>query len=268
MDDFRIERVTEKIYRIVMQYVCCYLIIGKNEAALIDTGWGYGNLKEVVQSLTSLPVKVLLTHGHADHIGGVSQFSDVYLHLSDHEIAIHNNAVATRQQIFEKLNLSVSSSDEWQAEFQSSYHSLANDYNLGGVTIIPVHVPGHTKGSVAFILAEERIAIFGDACSHPTLLTLEESTTVETHYHALLNLKRYEKAFDAVLVSHETFEIDKIVLSNSLMLAENILKGIDKKIPIVIHETKAVAAREKEEWLPRQKELIGSILYREGKIYN
>lgn len=67
---FEVEKVTERIYRIIMPYVCVYLIIGNDRAILIDAGFGYGDLKAVVESITDLPVTLLLSHAHTDHIGG------------------------------------------------------------------------------------------------------------------------------------------------------------------------------------------------------
>ena len=46
------------------------LIIGNEKALLIDTGYGYGNLREAVARLTDLPLIVANTHGHFDHVGG------------------------------------------------------------------------------------------------------------------------------------------------------------------------------------------------------
>ena len=37
--------------------VRCFLVEGKEEAMLVDTGFGTGDLKAFVQTLTSLPVK-------------------------------------------------------------------------------------------------------------------------------------------------------------------------------------------------------------------
>ena len=46
------------------------LILGKTRALLIDTGYGYGDLKSMVRSLTDLPLRVVNTHCHIDHAGG------------------------------------------------------------------------------------------------------------------------------------------------------------------------------------------------------
>ena len=41
---------------------------------LIDTGYGYGNLKQVVKSITDKPLYIVNTHGHVDHTSGNAQF--------------------------------------------------------------------------------------------------------------------------------------------------------------------------------------------------
>ena len=57
--------------------VYMYLLEGTREALLIDTGYGSFSLKKAVHELTALPVTVLLTHGHLDHIGGSAEFEHV-----------------------------------------------------------------------------------------------------------------------------------------------------------------------------------------------
>ena len=46
-----------------------YLVEGSERALLIDGLVGVGSLKAFVRELTSLPVKIALTHGHIDHNG-------------------------------------------------------------------------------------------------------------------------------------------------------------------------------------------------------
>ena len=47
----------------------CYLLCGTKRAILIDTGLGVSNIREVIDGLTKLPVTVITTHVHWDHIG-------------------------------------------------------------------------------------------------------------------------------------------------------------------------------------------------------
>ena len=60
------------------QQVLCYLIVGNKRALLFDSGLGMGRLGEIVRRLTSLPVVVLNSHTHFDHVGGNHEFSTVY----------------------------------------------------------------------------------------------------------------------------------------------------------------------------------------------
>ena len=64
----------------------CYLLCGTEKAVLIDTGLGVDNIKRMVDSLTSLPVMVITTHIHWDHIGRHKYFKDIAVHEKEKEI--------------------------------------------------------------------------------------------------------------------------------------------------------------------------------------
>ena len=71
MPIFTSERVSSHLTRIITPCgVCMYLAEGTERAALLDTGFGFGELKGYVDSLTPMPYVVLLSHGHMDHAGG------------------------------------------------------------------------------------------------------------------------------------------------------------------------------------------------------
>src|SRR5262252_4950755 len=55
-----------------------YLIVGDQKALLFDTGMGIGNLRQTTDELTSLPIVVLNSHTHNDHVGDNWQFATIY----------------------------------------------------------------------------------------------------------------------------------------------------------------------------------------------
>ncbi len=55
-----------------------YLIVGQKRALLFDTGMGISDIKKVTAELTKLPIVVLNSHTHDDHVGGNWQFDTVY----------------------------------------------------------------------------------------------------------------------------------------------------------------------------------------------
>ena len=47
-----------------------YLVVGEEKALVIDTMIGWEDVNEVVKGITTLPIMVVNTHGHCDHIYG------------------------------------------------------------------------------------------------------------------------------------------------------------------------------------------------------
>ena len=45
----------------------------------IDTGIGIWNIKEITDTLTSLPIKGITTHAHFHDVGNHGSFKDIYL---------------------------------------------------------------------------------------------------------------------------------------------------------------------------------------------
>jgi glyoxylase-like metal-dependent hydrolase (beta-lactamase superfamily II) len=62
-----------------------YLLIGDERAALIDTGLGIDHMRRMTDQLTDLPIMVLTTHVHADHIGSHGQYEEIYVHEAEED---------------------------------------------------------------------------------------------------------------------------------------------------------------------------------------
>ena len=71
MDYFINIKINDHIYQIKDRMgVLMTLIIGKEQAMLIDTGYGIYNIYDHIRSITSLPLIVVNSHGHMDHCCG------------------------------------------------------------------------------------------------------------------------------------------------------------------------------------------------------
>ena len=78
---FEVYLITPDVYAIYephqFEEVISYLILGSQRALLFDTGLGIGDIHKVVVNLTKLPITVLNSHTHFDHVGGNAQLTDI-----------------------------------------------------------------------------------------------------------------------------------------------------------------------------------------------
>ena len=135
----------------------CYLLCGRERAALIDTGLGVADLRGVVERLTALPVTVLTTHAHWDHMGGHGAFSHAAVHeaekgwLSGH-FPLPLSAV--RQQLCAGCrDLPPGFSPEGYRLYDGGATETLCDgdrIDLGGRTLRVLHTPGHSPGHCCF----------------------------------------------------------------------------------------------------------------------
>ena len=72
------EKIDESTYQYDEGGVRFFLLMGKKEALLIDSGMQTHNAKELVKELTDLPVRLFNTHTDVDHVGSNEEFDEVY----------------------------------------------------------------------------------------------------------------------------------------------------------------------------------------------
>lgn len=214
--------------------VCEYLIEGNERAALIDTGYGIGDLKGYVESLTKKPYDVFITHGHVDHAAGAYQFSKVRMHPADVELAARHCKVEFRKEMVENHAKLVLPETDYQPQRLGDFTALEDGeaYDLGGVALRWIHVPGHTQGTMVALIEEERTIMFGDACGVGVLLALPESSSVETYLKSLKKLKGFEPEYDKVLRQHGTCQSTLRVLDDNIENCEAILAGTDDAVSV------------------------------------
>ncbi|MCO8291493.1 MBL fold metallo-hydrolase [Tetragenococcus halophilus] len=124
----------------------CYLIWQDQSLLIIDPGADAFNIKQQIKQTDALPVAILLTHAHFDHIGAVDELRDEY------QIPVYLNPLELDWLQNPVLNLSVQLPEERQVIVRPAEYKLElRDYNLAGISFKVVPTPGHSIGSVSFI---------------------------------------------------------------------------------------------------------------------
>lgn len=248
---FATQAVSDHLTRILTAFGdCVYLAVGSKRAALFDTGYGLGDLRSVVEDLAGgLPVCVVLTHGHVDHVGGASQFEDVRMSAIDTPVAREHAAIDFRLDFLSKtlpqaLAAAQLSREDFLEPKPLPYGLIADGdvLDLGGVEIVIHAVPGHTPGMLVPVVREDRVAIFGDACGENTLLCFPESLPVRCYHKSLVGLKQHEDEWDTVVRNHGTHWSPKSLLDRNIMLSERIMAGTDDKVPLITPDGPALVA--------------------------
>jgi glyoxylase-like metal-dependent hydrolase (beta-lactamase superfamily II) len=248
--------------------VHCFLIEGTDRAMLIDTANGVKGLKEYVEKLTALPVEVLLTHGHCDHAGGAAVFDKVYLNAADWELVSQHATMESKMGyvIFcggeEGAKLTES---DFVGEKQSPYLEVQDGqlFDLGGITLEAVAVPGHTQGMTCVLNREERSILFGDACNTAVFLWDDEATDVATYKESLKRLQTYEDRYDTVYLSHAMITIEKNILENVLEVCDDILNGTADNQPYAFMDYEGIMlAKATDASMMRLDGRLGNIVYR------
>jgi len=78
---FTIKKLNKQLWGIAefghFEKVISYLLVGERKAVLIDTGMGIISINEAIRKITKLPVTVINTHSHFDHVGSNHEFAEV-----------------------------------------------------------------------------------------------------------------------------------------------------------------------------------------------
>lgn len=147
-----------------------HLIVGQERALLIDTAFGIGDLRGLVETLTDKPVDVVNTHFHGDHSAGNGQFETIFIHKYDIPYLEMSEKAENRL-----LPAPGTYREEDIIPLRSAKHVAMEDgfvFRLGeGHEVEVIHMPGHAAGGCMLLDRKYNLLFSGDAVVFtPTLI--------------------------------------------------------------------------------------------------
>lgn len=232
-----------KYYWLGIANVYAYLLVGSERALLIDTCYSITRIKKYVEQVTKLPVDVVNTHGHFDHIGGNAEFETVYLSKADRAVAgEHSDYDALRKMIsnYEKQNVLARfffKLKKIKKQVEDSLHIASVEYkdlpecgffDLGERKVSFIETPGHTPGSICLFDEKTKYFFVGDmACEEGVLLGFDYSTSVAGYRESVLNMRDYYRKHSgkAIIPSHHMVPAGEDVFDRYIAVCDDILSG-------------------------------------------
>lgn len=204
---YRAELVAPNTWKILSSGDHSYLVAGDNEAVSIDTGYGAGNIREYLQTLTDKPVlNTFNTHSHFDHSANNGYFEKAFM----------------AEEGLERATIPYASFAG--IDFIQDYERVAVDegfvYDLGGRTLEVFKIPDHTPDGIALLDRKERLLFTGDEFMEMGKML---NVSLTTFYGYLEKLMAHRSEFDRLCGGARVF--DASFLDSYYECAKYILAG-------------------------------------------
>lgn len=172
---FTVTKLDEKTFAISeyghWENVHSYLLLGTKQAALIDTGLGIDNIKRITDKLTNLPVTVITTHVHWDHIGCHGEYERIYVHEAEKDWLTDGIKGLPIEQIRKDVSHGITKPvpDTFDPESYTPYTGKPTDVladgdiiEIGSRPLVIYHTPGHSPGHICIFDAAHGYLFTGD----------------------------------------------------------------------------------------------------------
>ena len=214
-----------------------YLVPGEERAAVIDTGCGIADIRALAEELTDLPLTVVNTHSHNDHVAQNYMFD---------EVAIFDAPVsrerARRGCSHEEMAHLIAEGMTWKPlpeEFDpEAYHVPpfkvtrwlrdGDVIDLGGRSLEVLHTPGHSPDSVCLLERDARLLWTGDMFYTGAIYTYLPGGDVDTFIRSYRRMIGLSPHYDRLMPSHNEPWIEKSILSRVLRAVEGIRAGTER----------------------------------------
>ena len=171
---FEVYRLEDDLFAIYepgqFELVISYLIVGREQALLFDTGLGIGDIRDIVGQLTDEDVIVLNSHSHYDHVGGNHRFEQI-LGL-DNAYTKQNATGSTPEAVAEFIGQgwvwkpfpAGFDASTWRTRPWTVARIVqeGDRIDLGGRVLEILETPGHAPDAICLLDRENRTLFTGD----------------------------------------------------------------------------------------------------------
>lgn len=233
-DWFTVYRVEPGVYALVeanqFQEAISYLIVGTTRALMFDTGIGLVAIRPVVEELTKLPIEVINSHTHYDHVGGNTEF--------DRILAVDLAYTRANQRGFVHADLAGEVAPESfcggapAGADTAAFHTKAwkptgavadgDTLDLGGRVLEVLHVPGHTPDALALLDRANGLLWTGDTYYDATIWLYVPETDLDAYERSLARLAALVPSLTRLLPAHNTASADPA----HLLLARDAIRQV------------------------------------------
>ena len=239
---FEVYRIRPGVFAIYEphQYeeVISYLVVGSRKALLFDTGMGISNIRKVVEGLTTLPVSVLNSHTHNDHIGDNWRFKDVYGMDTDFTRA---NAKGSREdaqaelapdQLCGDLPAGFNAREYSTKPFHISHWLHDGDkIELGSRTLQVIATPGHTPDAIALLDEKNGLLFTGDTFYPGPIFLYRPETDLDAYVASVKKLAALTPRLQLLLPAHNVPVAEPSYLPRVVVAIEQVRSGKVKSAP-------------------------------------
>ena len=189
--------------------VISYLIVGEKQALLFDTGMGISDIKKVTAGLTKLPILVLNSHTHDDHVGGNWEFDTVYGMDTDFT---RKNAQGSRKDaqaeitpdqicgtLPKEFDSKAYATRPWKI---TAYAHDGTRFDLGSRTLEVIATPGHTPDAISLIDRANALLFTGDTYYPAPIWLFRPETDLDDYAASIRRLAALAPQVKLVLGAH------------------------------------------------------------------
>jgi glyoxylase-like metal-dependent hydrolase (beta-lactamase superfamily II) len=215
-----------------------YLIVGEKRAVLFDTGMGISDIKKVTGELTKLPIMVLNSHTHDDHVGGNWQFDTIYGMDTDFT---RTNAKGSREDaqaeitpdqicgsLPQKFDPRTYVTRPWKI---TAYIHEGERFDLGGRTIEVIATPGHTPDAISLLDRSNGLLFTGDTYYPAPIWLFRPETDLDAYAASIRRLAALAPQVKLVLGAHNIPVAPPTVLSRLVNAFDAVRAGKITPVP-------------------------------------